>query len=927
MTSAKESVMSGVVTSLKHEWHALEVSQMLQLLGIVPESGLSTDEAARRREIYGPNIIEKERRISPFKIFARQFMNLMIIILLVATLISAFLGEVIDAIVIFVIVLVATTLGFTQEFRSEKIVAALKKLMTPSCNVLRDGVMLKISSEDVVPGDILLLDAGDRVVADARVIESFGLQAYEAALTGESIPIPKITSKLPVETPLADRVNMVYAGTTITSGKGKAVVVSTGMNTEFGKIAKEIMEIKEERPPLERRMNEVAKTLGKIILVIIAIIAIVDILGITFFGEEITEKTLIKIFMFSVSLAVAAVPEALPAIVTSTLAVGMWMLAKRNSVVRNMAAVETLGSTEVICSDKTGTITRGEMVPRQIFVDGAIYEVSDQGVLRTIETMVPRSGGEPASRRSMIKLAETAVLASDATVKKDDKGYTVYGDPTEGALVLLAEMIGLDHEEIRKSNKRIGEIPFSSERKRMTTITASSNEIVAHMKGAPEVVLSFSKKLLLNGEEIDLTEEWREKILQINEEMASNGLRVLGISYRNLDNNISDYSEENVERDFTFIGLVGILDPPRPEAPEAVQKCIMAGCKPIMITGDHLSTAVAVAREVGIYREGDLIVSGAELDKMSDEELEKNVDKITVYARVTPSHKLRIVQAWKKRGKTVAMTGDGVNDAPALKSSDIGVAMGIKGTEVTKEASDMILLDDNFATIVKAVELGRWIYDNIKKYLAYLLQANFVEIAVIGISALLILPLLGFYGGEELLPLLPVQILYINLATDGLPAIALGFSPADPDIMKRRPRPRNESVFTTEVKEFLVRALVVEAPILLIGFINALPLGIEAARSRLFLMFIAVELAVAINCRSLIYSVFKARPHKLLILTIIWEIFLISLLVSIPAAREALYVIPPTVTDLYWIISAGFITFLSIELLKRIHITKMFAVK
>ncbi|MEM1967721.1 MAG: cation-translocating P-type ATPase [Nitrososphaerota archaeon] len=901
-------------------WHALDSSECLRLLGTDLESGLSIEEAARRLQIHGPNVIEQGKRLSPLKILLRQFTNLMIVILIVATAISAALGEILDSIVILVIVFLAAVLGFWQEFRSERIVEALRKMMSPACSVIRDGVMVRVRGEEVVPGDILLLEAGDKVVADARVIESHGLQVYEAALTGESIPVAKTTDPLPQETPIPDRTNMVFAGTTVTNGKGKAVVTATGMRMEFGRIAREVLEIREEKTPLERRMEEVARSLGKIILVVIAVIAMVELVEISLLGEELSTPFLIKIFMFAVSLAVAAVPEALPAIVTSTLAVGMWILAKRNAVARSMAAVETLGSTEVICSDKTGTITKGEMVAREAFIGGRFFSVPNNSTSPN-----PAEAGQQLlyQAEAMLKrLALAAVLSSDAVVRRGAKGNEVYGDPTEGALVLMAEALGVNHQEARLRNRRVNEIPFSSERKRMTTITSSDAGFVAYMKGAPEVVVNLCDRVLADGGEEELTGEWRERVLRANEEMASRGLRVLAVAEKKMPQPLHECSEETVESEFTLLGLVGIIDPPRLEVKEAVEKCRAAKIRPIMITGDHRLTALAIAREVGMYREGDLAVTGAELAKMSDEELERNVEKISVYARVAPSDKLRIVEAWKKRGKTVAMTGDGVNDAPALKRADIGVAMGVTGTEVAREASDLILLDDNFSTIVRAVELGRWIYDNIKKYLAYLLEANFVEIAVIAISALIILPFWGVRG-EELLPLLPAQILYINLATDGLPAIALGFTPPEPDIMRRAPRPRGETVFTRELKEYLIRALVVETPLLLLGFVDALPLGIEAARSRLFLMFVFIELAIALNTVSLSQSIFKVRPHKLLIITILWEIAMITLLTAIPITREALHIIPPGPRDFAWIATGATATFVSIELLKRVEISRL----
>jgi Ca2+-transporting ATPase len=903
------------------KWHSLPPSSVADALNTDIEKGLSTEEALRRKEVYGPNRLVVERRVSPLKIFARQFVNLMIVILLIATAISALLGEIVDAVVIFVIVLLASVLGFWQEFRSERIVSALKRMMVPSCSVVRDGVVVKANSEDVVPGDILVIEEGDRVVADGRIVEAYSLETYEAALTGESTPVQKRPNPLPAETPLPDRTNMVYSGTTVARGKGRAIVVATGMNTEFGKITKEVMEIEEERPPLERRMNEVAKNLGKIVIALVAVIVLIDLGEFAFLGQPITGEVFIKIFMFAVSLAVAAVPEALPAIVTSTLAVGMWILAKRNAVVRSMAAVETLGSTEVICSDKTGTITLGEMVVRRVYVSGSMLEVGSGGVVKPVEKQLVISN---PLQSDFSRLVETFVLASDAVAKKEGGKLAVYGDPTEAAIVSFAEQVGVNTSELRAVRRRVWEIPFSSERKRMTTVTYYNDMYEAHLKGALEVVIELSDKILVEGVEHDLTPEWREAVLRAGELMAAQGFRVLAAGRRVLGTKGVEQDEEAVERGFTFLGFVGIADPPRPEAAEAVAKCVEAGMKPVMVTGDHLSTAVAIAREVGIYREGDIAVHGAELEKLSDEELDKKVEKISVYARVTPHHKLRIVDAWRRRSKTVAMTGDGINDAPALKKADIGVAMGIKGTEVAKEASDLILLDDNFATIVKAVELGRWIYDNIKKYLAYLLQANLVEIAVISLSALVILPLLG-YRGEELLPLLPVQILYINLATDGLPAIALGFSPPDHDLMRRPPRPRNEPVFTADVKHFIVRALIVESPVLLLGFLTALPYGMEAARSRLFLMFIAVELVVALNCRSLIHSILQARPHKVLLLAILWELVLITALTIIPVTREALHITIPTLEDLAWITLAGLITFTSIELLKRVDIEKMFS--
>jgi len=890
------------------DWHALEASECLGILGVDPDLGLSSEEASRRLGVYGPNTIGWGKRASPLSILFKQFQNLMVVILLAATAIAALLGEILDSVVIIAIVILAAVLGFAQEYRSERIVEALRRMMTPTCTVVRDGVAVRVKAEEVVPGDILVLEAGDKVVADARVIYSYGLQAYEAVLTGESLPVAKASAPLPRDTPLADRANMVYAGTTITGGKGRAVVVATGARMEFGRIAEKVSEIREEKTPLELRMSEIARSLGKIILAIIAFMAGAELAELLILGDALTPSILVEVFMFSVALAVAAVPEALPAVVTSTLSVGMWMLARRNAVARRMTAVETLGSTEVICSDKTGTITKGEMIVREVFMGGAIYNLPNPPLHGVLEV----SGAAGVGLR---RLAEACVLSSDASVKRRGAGYEVYGDPTEGALVVMAEALGVNSIEARRMNRRVAEIPFTSERKRMTTVTESEEGLRSYVKGAPEIVIGLCSRILVDSSEVDLDEGWRMQLLKANEDMASRGLRVIAVAERKLAEPLPEYSEELLERGFTLLGLVGIIDPPRPEVREAVERCRSAHIKPVMITGDHRLTAVAVAREVGIFREGDLAVTGQELAGMSDEELDERVEKISVYARVTPGDKLRIVEAWKRRGKTVAMTGDGVNDAPALKRADIGVAMGVTGTEVAKEASDLILMDDNFSTIVRAVELGRWIYDNIKKYLAYLLGANLVEIVVVAVSALIILPLYGLRG-EELLPLLPVQILYINLATDGLPAIALGFTPPEPDIMERRPRPRGETIFTRDVREYLVRYLIAGSLILLAALIDALPMGIEAARSRVFLMFVSMELALALSTVSLTRPISRVRPHRLLILTIAWEAALITALASIPPTREALRIVQPGPRDLAWIAGGAAAAFMGMELLK-----------
>ncbi|MCS4538446.1 MAG: cation-translocating P-type ATPase [Thaumarchaeota archaeon] len=897
----------------QENWHSKTAEETLKILNADKDLGLSEEEAKSRLATYGANELVAQKKTSAVQIFVKQFKNLLLAILLGATVISAALGETVDAIVIGIIVVFVVILGFVQEYRAESTLDALKKMLSPTCTVIRDGKQKEVAVKEIVPGDIIVLEAGDKIPADSRIIESANLQVNEAPLTGESVPVSKTAKALAEGALLADRTNMVFSGTTITYGRGRAVVTASGMRTEFGKIAKEVTEVSAEDTPLERRMSEIGRKLGMLALVVILVIAVVEV------GEEyltigaIRLDFFFKVLLFGISLAVASVPEALPAIVTGSLAIGMYIMAKKNALIRKMPAVETLGSTQIICSDKTGTLTKGEMTVREVFASGKTFLVSGAGYEPKGD--IVSAGKQIAKDAELENLAIASILCNDSKLQQEGAKWTVTGDPTEGALVVLAEKMNLDVEKIKAENPRTTEVPFSSERKRMTTVHGSKNSKIAYMKGAPEVILSLCSFISEKGKAKKLSQEDRKRIVAVNDGMASKALRVLAIAERKIQN--VDAGPEKLEKEFTFLGLVGMIDPPRIEATQAVQMASQVGMKTLMITGDHKITAMAIAKEMGIYKEGDLVLTGEELSKIDDAEFEKSIEKISTYARVSPSDKLRIVEMWKKKGRVVAMTGDGVNDAPALKKSDIGIAMGISGTDVTKEAADMVLADDNFATIVKAIELGRWIYDNIKKYLAYLLQANLVEIVVMSLGALVFLRLFG-YTGEASLPLLPVHILYINLATDGLPALALGFSPPDPDLMRRPPRPKNEPVFTKEIKLFLLRAIIIETPILLAGFISALPDGLDQARTRLFLMFVAVELVLALNCRSLRFTVFKVRPHKWLVLSVVWEIVLIGILLSIPFTREAMRVLIPTMADILWVAAGASITFASVEVMKHL---------
>jgi Ca2+-transporting ATPase len=779
---------------------------------------------------------------------------------------------------------------------------------------LRGGKEEEIPSKELVPGDILLLEAGDKIPADARLVEIHSLKCDEAPLTGESFPVGKDIKPLPEHVRVNDRKNMVFTGTTVTYGRGKAVATSTGMNTEFGKIAEEVMTVETEKSPLEKRTDEIGKWLGIISLGICFLVAAVSVVREILGGGKIDLPFIVTMVMFAVALAVAAVPEALAAIVTGALAIGMHQMAKSNALVRKMPAVETLGCTTVICSDKTGTLTKGEMTVRKIFTGGRTVEVTGAGY----EPKGEFKGSEIdiKNSKSLQLLFQGGLLCSDAVLEEKEGKWMIKGDPTEGALVVAAVKAGLHETEMRLENPRIEEIPFSSERKRMTTIhQMADGKKTAFMKGAPEIVLERCSHIFDGDSMKELDETTRAQILKQNEEMAQAALRVLGFAYRECTEPI-ECSEEHLEHHMVFVGLAGMMDPPREEAIEAISVCKKVGIRSIMITGDHKLTAVAIAKEMGIFKDGDRVLTGEELEKITEEDFAKIVDKVTVYARVSPMDKLKIVKAWKQKGEVVAMTGDGVNDAPALKHADIGIAMGITGTEVTKEASDMVLSDDNFATIVKAIERGRWIYDNIKKYLTYLLRCNITEVVVIGGVVLV--------SGPEYLPLLPAAILYMNLATDGLPALALGIAPPDPDIMQRPPRDPKESVFSWDVRAFILLALFIEIPFFFFLFYNQLD-DITHARTETFFLFIIIELIIALNFRSMRYSIFKAPPHKWLLLALLWEFALVAFLIQLPSVRDAFGITKPSAGDIGIILAFGVVVFISMEVVKAFLRKKMAA--
>ncbi len=849
--------------TLQHEqeWHALDVEAAFKHLD-TQEQGLTAQEAVQRLAQHGPNELQAARQISPWEILFEQFKNVLIIILLIATALSAFLGEGVDAIAILVIVVFAVVLGFVQEYRAERAIEALKEMAAPTAAVLRNGEEEEIPAREVVPGDVIILRAGDKIPSDARLIESINLQVEEAALTGESLPVEKHTRPiLGTNGSLAvgDRKNMVYGGTAVTYGRGRALATSTGMKTEFGKIAQMLHTVESGRTPLQENLDKVGAALARAAFIIVAVIV-----GFGLFRGQ----PLIEMILFGIALAVAVVPEALPAVVTISLAIGVQRMVKRNALVRRLPAVETLGSTTVICSDKTGTLTKDEMTVRKIYSMGEMLEVSGAGYDPHGQFSNDGSPVEPSD--SLKQLLRGAVLSSDAHIVhgEAENRWHVKGDPTEGALVVAAAKAGLHKMDLDKTYPRIDEIPFTSETKRMTTLHKMDGTTIAFSKGAPEILLDSCTRQLTGEGELPLDPASREQILEVARQMAAQALRVLAVATRSV------VRIKHAEQEMTFLGLLGMIDPPRPEAKKAIQTCEEAGIKVVMITGDHPLTARAVASELGLLKNGR-VVTGAELEAMSDETFKREVESIEVYARVSPAHKLRVVTALQANQHIVAMTGDGVNDAPALKKADIGIAMGITGTDVTKEAAAMTLTDDNFASIVAAVEEGRGIFGNIKKYLMYLLSSNIGEILLMAGATLLGMPL----------PLATVQILYINLATDGLPALALSVDPPEEDLMKRAPRDPRVGIFTRPVVVLMVIGGIWLALVNLGMFIWALNSGrsTDEARTMTFVSVVLFEFFKAYNFRSDRNSVFH-RPfaNKWLNLAILWEMTLLSLIVYLP---------------------------------------------
>ena len=790
-------------------WHTLSADQTLQILDTDSETGLTSEQVIGRQQQYGLNELKEVPGRSTLEILWDQFTNIMLVMLIAVAIVSAVIdfrkgNFPKDAVAIFSIVILNGMLGYFQESRAEQALAALKRMSSPRVRVVRDGKMQELAAKELVPGDIMFLEAGVQIPTDGRLVEAQNLQVREAALTGEAeAVIKKPSMELTEDAPLGDRLNMVFMGTEVIQGRGQVIVTNTGMTTELGRIAEMIQGVETEPTPLQQRMTQLGNVLVSGSL---ALVALVVVGGILQTGDFSNVEDLLEV---SLSMAVAVVPEGLPAVVTVTLAIGTQRMVKRHALIRKLPAVETLGSVTTICSDKTGTVTQNKMVVQSVQTFDQVFQVTGEGY-DPVGELIPITSEQNNTISSDYKILEpiltACVLCNDAQLQQDDNKWIILGDPTEGALLSLAGKVGLFRDIQNHKKPRVAEIPFSSERKRMSVICQQlpdqeSPECVMFTKGSPELILAQCTSVLVGNQNVLLAEADRQIILEQNNAMAGKGLRVLGFATRPLTILPPEGEEESAEQELVWLGLVGMLDAPRPEVREAVKLCREAGIRPVMITGDHQLTAKVIAQDLGIAELDSLSLTGQELQKLTQTELEQKVEDVSVYARVSPEHKLRIVQALQKNGEFVAMTGDGVNDAPALKQADIGIAMGITGTDVSKEASDMILLDDNFATIVAATEEGRVVYSNIRRFIKYILGSNIGEVLVIAAS-----PLLG--GG---VPLIPLQILWMNLVTDGLPALALAMEPAEPAVMQRPPYNPRESIFARGLGLYMVRIGIVFA--------------------------------------------------------------------------------------------------------------------
>ncbi len=879
-----------------HEMKAEEVISTLK----TSTNGLSAKDAEERLEKNGPNELKEKKKISPWKIFIRQFTSFMVMILIFAIIVSAAIGEFLDAIVISVIVILNGIFGFIQEFKAEKAIEALRKLTALKARVIRDGEVHEIDSRDLVPGDLILLTTGSKIPADARLIEAVALQADESSLTGESVPTRKEIDSLEGDIPITDRKNMVYMGTTVTKGRGKAVIASTGMNTEVGKIAEMVQEADEKTTPLQYKLKHFSKWLGFMTIGICVIVFLIGVSREYFLEGILNPEHVTEFFLVAVALAVAAIPEGLPAIVTISLALGVRRMVKRNALIRKLSSVETLGSTNIICSDKTGTLTRNEMTVKEIYANDRLYDITGDGYSPKGDFM--QDSQKVSNLKDLEMMLRIGVLCNDSKIENEENRWKVIGDPTEAALVVSAAKAGIAKEEYEDKYPRTDELPFDSIKKSMATIHKAKKGKEAYVKGAPDMILNRCRYISIDGRVRKLTAKDKEKILKINHEMANKALRVLGFAYKSLK---KGYETKNIEKDMIFVGLQAMMDPPREEVKDSIAKCRSAGIRTVIITGDHKMTAIAVAKKLGLFGEDNIALSGDELDDLSDKELAETLDRLTICARVSPEHKVRILDAFKNTGHVVAMTGDGVNDAPALKRSDIGVAMGITGTDVAKESSDIILTDDNFASIVNAVEEGRGIYNSIKQFIQYTLSSNFGEILVIFIAILIGWPL----------PLVAIQILWVNLLTDGLPGLALGLDSFDRDIMKKKPRKKTEKIISSEILQniFIVGIVMAAGTLLMFNFYGIFT---EKARSIAFTTLILFQLFNVMTFKSKHFR-FDLRVNKFLIGSILISVLLQFIVIYTPL-NKAFGTVPLTPADWLLIVAVSSTLYFILEIRKML---------
>jgi len=905
--------------SIKQTWHALSPEDAVAALGSDLENGLTEAGHQERLAKFGRNELQERAGRTLWQMLLDQFNNFLILVLIAAAIISGLIGwseysrtgstaEFVDAGAILAIVILNAILGVVQEGRAEKALAALKKMSAPVARVLRGGRLLAVPSPELVPGDVVILETGNYVPADVRLVESVNLSIEEASLTGESVPVTKkAMAVLPPETGLGDRRNMAFMSTLITYGRGKGLVVGTGMRTQIGQIAEMLQAYEEEPTPLQVKLNQLGKVLGIAALVVCGLVGLIGVvrdtqIGVLFgqgvsayFGLEDTVSKLVEMFMVAVSLAIAAVPEGLPAVVTITLALGMQEMIRRHALIRKLPAVETLGSATTICSDKTGTLTQNAMTAVQMYVDRSLLTITGEGYKPEGQFLDEDETVGLEGYPGMRLLLRAGLLCNDARLEKGDQDgstkWGIAGDPTEGAFVVAAAKAGYQHDELDKEYPRLAEIPFDSERKRMTTLHPDPRygHYVAYVKGAPDVVLGLSTTVLEDGVIRPLTNERRSNILEENTSLAANALRVLGVAFRPLKQMPDEVTPEVVERDLTFIGLLGMIDPARPEVKPAVATARQAGIRSVMITGDYPKTAGAIAEEIGLLRKDGRVLTGAELDLLDEEALRSIVKDVDVYARVSPQHKVKIVEALKARGEIVAMTGDGVNDAPALKRANIGVAMGITGTDVSKETADIVLTDDNYASIVAAIEQGRIIYSNIRKFVYYLLSCNMAEIAILFLAMVLNWPL----------PLAAIQLLVLNLITDGAPALALSMEKGDPDIMELPPRPVGEPIINRD----MIIGIAVQTAAITVAVLTAFQLGLGVsethARTMAFATLAISELFRAYTSRSERYSLFAIGPlsNKWMQWAVLLSLVILLAIIYVPALDPVFETTLLTVSD------------------------------